>query len=310
MQDYYTLQVAGVTRQLPIMQISDSLAIASFVILGDCEIVTKSAPLIEKQLPQVDYIVTAEAKGIPLVHELCRLRGLPYYIVARKSVKPYMSQPLTDEVVSITTQKAQTLCLDGKDALLLKGKKVAVVDDVISTGESLQAIERLVEKAGGEIVAKAAILAEGDAAKRSDIIFLEELPLFPVGGWERARAGCPAFVEPAGRQNGKGDARVNACPGREKACSSFACRAAPCKTMAAAPRFAWRGHVSFLSGTHSAGLCKRLCACRARFFVAFRPFGRFLPRTFFDSQKGCASGFPAGRVSKMETIVCNLFQVK
>lgn len=93
-----------------------------------------------------------------------------------------MSQPLTDEVVSITTQKAQTLCLDGKDALLLKGKKVAVVDDVISTGESLQAIERLVEKAGGEIVAKAAILAEGDAAKRSDIIFLEELPLFPVGG--------------------------------------------------------------------------------------------------------------------------------
>ena len=97
MQDYYTLQVAGVTRQLPIMQISDSLAIASFVILGDCEIVTKSAPLIEKQLPQVDYIVTAEAKGIPSVHELCRLRGLPYYIVARKSVKPYMSQPLTDE---------------------------------------------------------------------------------------------------------------------------------------------------------------------------------------------------------------------
>lgn len=182
MQEYYTLNVAGVTRQLPIMQISDSLAIASFVILGDCEIVTKSAPLIEKQLPQVDYIVTAEAKGIPLVHELCRLRGLPYYIVARKSIKPYMDHPLTDEVVSITTQKAQTLCLDGKDALLLNGKNVAIVDDVISTGESLQAIERLVEKAGGEIVAKAAILAEGDAAKRSDIIFLEELPLFPVGG--------------------------------------------------------------------------------------------------------------------------------
>lgn len=182
MQEYYTLNVAGVTRQLPIIQVSEALAIASFVILGDCEIVTKAAPLIEQKLPQVDYIVTAEAKGIPLVHELCRLRGLPYYIVARKSIKPYMDHPLTDEVVSITTQKAQTLCLDGKDALLLKGKKVAVVDDVISTGESLQAIERLVEKAGGEIVAKAAILAEGDAAKRSDIIFLEELPLFPVGG--------------------------------------------------------------------------------------------------------------------------------
>ena len=159
---------------------SDNLCIASFVILGDCEIVTKSAPLIEERLPQVDYIVTAEAKGIPLVHELCRLRNLPYYIVARKSVKPYMSKPLTDEVVSITTQKKQTLCLDGKDALLLKGKRVAIVDDVISTGESLSAIERLVEKAGGEIVAKAAILAEGDAARREDIIFLEELPLFPV----------------------------------------------------------------------------------------------------------------------------------
>ena len=172
--------MAGVTRQLPIMQVSDTLCIASFVILGDCEIVTKSAPLIEERLPQVDYIVTAEAKGIPLVHELCRLRNLPYYIVARKSVKPYMSKPLTDEVVSITTQKKQTLCLDGKDALLLKGKRVAIVDDVISTGESLSAIERLVEKAGGEIVAKAAILAEGDAARREDIIFLEELPLFPV----------------------------------------------------------------------------------------------------------------------------------
>ena len=180
MEGYYTLVLAGVTRQLPIMQVSDTLCIASFVILGDCEIVTKSAPLIEERLPQVDYIVTAEAKGIPLVHELCRLRNLPYYIVARKSVKPYMSKPLTDEVVSITTQKKQTLCLDGKDALLLKGKRVAIVDDVISTGESLSAIERLVEKAGGEIVAKAAILAEGDAARREDIIFLEELPLFPV----------------------------------------------------------------------------------------------------------------------------------
>lgn len=180
MEHSYTLEVAGVTRQLPIIQISDSLAIASFVILGDCELVTQAAPLIEKQLPQVDYIVTAEAKGIPLVHELCRLRKLPYYIVARKSIKPYMDHPLTDEVVSITTQKAQTLCLDGKDALLIQGKNVAIVDDVISTGESLSAIERLVEKAGGNIVAKAAILAEGEAAQRNDIIFLKELPLFPL----------------------------------------------------------------------------------------------------------------------------------
>ena len=172
--------MAGVTRQLPIMQIAPDLATASFVILGDCELVTKAAPLLEKKLPEVDYIVTAEAKGIPLVQELCRLRGLPYYIVARKSIKPYMDQPLTDEVVSITTQKTQTLCLDGKDAMLLQGRRVAIVDDVISTGESLSAIERLVEKAGGSILARAAILAEGDAAKREDIIYLEELPLFAI----------------------------------------------------------------------------------------------------------------------------------
>ena len=180
MENYYTLEVAGLTRNLPVIKISDSLAIASFVILGDCELVVKAAPLLAERLPEVDYIMTAEAKGIPLVHELSRLKGLPYYIVARKSIKPYMEEPLTDEVVSITTQKKQTLCLDGKDAMLLKGKKVAIVDDVISTGESLLAIERLAEKAGAEICAKAAILAEGDAAKRKDIIFLKELPLSPL----------------------------------------------------------------------------------------------------------------------------------
>lgn len=180
MNNYYTLEVAGLTRQLPIMKISESLAIASFVILGDCEIVTESAKLLSEKLPEVDYFVTAEAKGIPLAHELSRLRSLPHYIVARKSIKPYMQTPLTDVVVSITTQKEQLLCLDEKDALLLKGKKVAIIDDVISTGESLSAIERLVSKTGAEIVARAAILAEGDAAKREDILFLEPLPLFPL----------------------------------------------------------------------------------------------------------------------------------
>ena len=154
MSDCYELNVAGVTRQLPIIPISPELAIASFVILGDCELVTAAAPLLAQKLPK--------------------------YIVARKSVKPYMAEPLVDEVVSITTQKAQTLCLDGKDALAVKGRRVAIVDDVISTGESLSAIERLLEKAGAEIVAKAAILAEGEAAGRGDIIFLEELPLFPL----------------------------------------------------------------------------------------------------------------------------------
>ena len=176
MSDCYELNVAGVTRQLPIIPISPELAIASFVILGDCELVTAAAPLLAQKLPKVDYLVTAEAKGIPLVHEVSRLLGLPYYIVARKSVKPYMAEPLVDEVVSITTQKAQTLCLDGKDALAVKGRRVAIVDDVISTGESLSAIERLLEKAGAEIVAKAAILAEGEAAGRGDIIFWRNCP--------------------------------------------------------------------------------------------------------------------------------------
>ena len=176
----YELTVAGLTRQLPIIQIAPDLAIASFVILGDCELVTAAAPLLAERLPEIDYVVTAEAKGIPLANEVSRLLGLPYYIVARKSIKPYMNAPITDEVNSITTQKTQALCLDGKDALAIKGKRVAIVDDVISTGESLSAVERLVEKAGAVVAARAAILAEGDAAKRADILFLEELPLFPL----------------------------------------------------------------------------------------------------------------------------------
>jgi len=175
---YYELTVAGVTRHLPIVQVAPSLKIASFVILGDCELVTACARELAEKLPPVDYIVTVEAKGIPLVNEMCRLLDMPYYIVARKSIKPYMEDPFTDEARSITTQKVQTLCLDGKDALLLDKKRVAIVDDVFSTGQSLLAIERLIEKAGAQVVAKAAILAEGQAMDRDDIIYLEKLPLF------------------------------------------------------------------------------------------------------------------------------------
>ncbi len=180
MKETYTLNVAGVTRELPIIQISNDLAIASFVILGDTELVCAVAPKIVEKLPEIDILITAEAKGIPLVFEISRLLNMKNYIVARKSIKPYMDSPIVDEVVSITTQKKQILCLDGDDASLIHGKRVAIIDDVISTGESIQAVERLVEKAGGIVVARAAILAEGDAAKRNDIIFLEELPLFPV----------------------------------------------------------------------------------------------------------------------------------
>lgn len=179
MKDIYTIEVAGVKRDLPIIKISENLSIASFVILGDTEIVCASAPEIVKRLPEIDVLVTAEAKGIPLVFEISKLLNMKKYIVARKSIKPYMDSPIIDEVVSITTQKKQILVLDEQDAAFIKGKRVAIIDDVISTGESIQAIERLVEAAGGIIAAKAAILAEGDAAKRDDIIFLEPLPLFP-----------------------------------------------------------------------------------------------------------------------------------
>ncbi|HBV67604.1 MAG TPA: adenine phosphoribosyltransferase [Clostridiales bacterium] len=174
----YSIEVAGVKRELPVIQISDKLSIASFVILGDTEIVCASAEEIVKRLPEVDVLVTAEAKGIPLVFEMSRLLKMKKYIVVRKSIKPYMNSPMVHEVVSITTQKKQQLVLEEQDALEIKGKRVAIIDDVISTGESLSAIERLVEAAGGKIAAKAAILAEGSAALREDIIFLGTLPLF------------------------------------------------------------------------------------------------------------------------------------
>lgn len=174
----YSLEVAGVKRELPIIKLNDNLSIASFVILGDTEIVCESAKEIVKKLPQVDILITAEAKGIPLVFEISRLLNMKKYIVARKSIKPYMDSPIVDEVVSITTQKKQILVLDEQDAEDIKGKRVAIIDDVISTGESIQGIERLVESVGGIVAAKAAILAEGSAAERNDIIFLEKLPLF------------------------------------------------------------------------------------------------------------------------------------
>ena len=174
----YTLNVAGLTRELPIIKLSYDLSIASFVILGDTEIVRKTAPIIAKKLPEVDFIVTAEAKGIPLAYEISRVLNLNEYVVARKSVKAYMEEPIEVEVNYITTTNSQKLYLNNQDAKKIKGKRVALVDDVISTGQSLKALERLVEKADGKVLAKAAILAEGDAKDRKDIIFLEALPTF------------------------------------------------------------------------------------------------------------------------------------
>ena len=174
----YTLHVAGLIRELPIIKLSYDLSIASFVILGDTEIVKKTAPMIAKKLPEVDFVVTAEAKGIPLAYEISKILNLNEYIVARKSIKAYMEEPIEVEVNSITTTNSQKLYLNNQDANKIKGKRVALIDDVISTGQSLKALERLVEKAGANVVAKAAILAEGDAKDRKDIIFLEALPTF------------------------------------------------------------------------------------------------------------------------------------
>ena len=174
----YELKVSGLTRQLPIVAVNEELAIASFVILGDCELVCAAAQQLATRLPSVDYLITAEAKGIPLVQEMSRILGMPSYIIARKSQKPYMRNPLVSTVMSITTQRPQTLYLDGTDMQKLRGKRVAIVDDVISTGESLRAMEEMLNRCDAQIAAKAAILAENKAADRSDIIFLERLPLF------------------------------------------------------------------------------------------------------------------------------------
>ncbi|WP_394020108.1 phosphoribosyltransferase family protein [Anaerococcus cruorum] len=177
--DYYKLEVCGLKRDLPIIQISDDLKIASFVLLGDAELAEKAGYELSKKI-DCDIIVTAEAKGIQLAHEIARNLDKESFIVARKSVKAYMNNPISVEVNSITTANTQKLYLDLKDAEKIKGKTVALVDDVISTGQSIAALEALVEKAGGKVVQKLAILAEGDAADREDIIYLEKLPLFEV----------------------------------------------------------------------------------------------------------------------------------
>ena len=179
---FYRMNVAGLERDLPICKVTDSLYIAGFVIFGDQELTVACARELLKRAPEYDYIITAEAKGIPLAHEMARQAGDPKYILARKAPKLYMTDVFSSTVKSITTAKEQKLYLDGADAALMKGKKILVVDDVISTGESLKALEALVEKAGGQICGRMAILAEGDAQERPDLIYLEKLPLFNPDG--------------------------------------------------------------------------------------------------------------------------------
>ena len=178
----YNLKVAGIERDLPLCPLNENLQIGAFVLFGDVELTEKCAQALAKKVPPHDVMITAESKGIPLVYEMAKVLGVNKYILARKAKKLYMEDIISYDVDSITTTKRQTLYLDGKDAEYMKGKRVLIVDDVISTGESLRALEYIVSSSGGEIVGRAAILAEGDAAERKDIIFLEKLPLFDKDG--------------------------------------------------------------------------------------------------------------------------------
>ena len=174
MMKYFDFEICGVKRKLPYVKIADDKALASFVVISDTELVQAVAPELVKRLPEVDYLMTAEAKGICLCYEMSRLLGMKEFIVARKSLKPYMQDALSHKACSITTQKEQTLYLNGCDAEKIRGKRVALIDDVIATGESLAAIEGLAVEAGAQVVARAAIPAELGAVKRDDIIFLKE----------------------------------------------------------------------------------------------------------------------------------------
>lgn len=171
---YFDFEICGVKRKLPFVKTKEDLALASFCIVSDTELVRAVAPSLVKKLPEVDVLITAEAKGIILTYEMSRLMGMKDFVVARKHNKPYMQNVLEAKVCSITTQTEQTLYLDGCDVEKIRGKRVAIIDDVIATGESLAALEKLAELAGARIVTRAAVLAELDSVYREDIVFLKE----------------------------------------------------------------------------------------------------------------------------------------
>lgn len=177
MSEYYTMKIAGLERQLERFSVSDKLDIAAFIIFGDVELTVKGCEELLKKVPEFDVILTPEAKSIPMAYEMARQSGKPY-VIARKGLKVYMRNSIEVSVTSITTKNEQKLYLGENEVNMLKGKRVLIIDDVISTGESLAAVRELVKKAGGTEAAACAFLAEGDAAERKDIIFLEKLPLF------------------------------------------------------------------------------------------------------------------------------------
>ena len=182
MKTRYPMTIAGCKRELPLCKASDTLVIAGFVIFGDVELTCACAAELLKKAPEFDYMVAPEAKAIPLIHEMAKQSGRNDYFLVRKAPKLYMDGVFSTEVKSITTEATQKLYMDGADAKKMKGKRILILDDVISTGESLAAVEKLVSEAGGNVVGRMAILAEGAAADRDDIIFLEKLPLFDMEG--------------------------------------------------------------------------------------------------------------------------------
>ena len=183
----YPITVAGVKRDLPICRVNDNLYIAGFVIFGDVELTVNEAKALLKLAPEHDIMITAESKGIPLVYEMARQSGENKYLIARKAPKLYMKNVVSTEVTSITTAKKQMLYIDSEDVELMKNKRVLIIDDVISTGESLRAVEKLVKQSGGTVAGRMAIIAEGDAKYRDDIKYLAYLPLFNADGSPKER---------------------------------------------------------------------------------------------------------------------------
>ena len=179
---FYEMTIAGLKRQLPLCKVTDDLYIAAFIMFSDVEITKAAASELLKKAPEFDIMITAESKGIPLLYEMTRQAGMNDYVVARKGPKLYMQDIISTDVDSITTDHIQTLCIGKKEAEQMRGKKVLIVDDVISTGESLKSIEKLVNQVDGNIVGRMAVLAEGEAADRDDITYLEKLPVFNSDG--------------------------------------------------------------------------------------------------------------------------------
>ncbi|NLT39319.1 MAG: adenine phosphoribosyltransferase [Clostridiales bacterium] len=178
----YKIEIAGLERELQLCKLNDDMCIAAFIMFGDVELTVRCASELLARLPEYDYLIAPEAKAIPLLYEMARQTGSNRYLVARKGRKLYMADPIEVQVRSITTDHVQKLYIGRPEAELMRGKRIVIVDDVVSTGESLNAVQELVKAAGGTVVAKAFVLAEGDAAKMDDIIYLQKLPLFTSDG--------------------------------------------------------------------------------------------------------------------------------